>query len=121
MKRGDRAAAGGQGRAAGGARGDRAQPSRSSWARAHLLGPGGPRLRTAIEQGRAHSMVLYGPPRLGQDHAGAESSPSARARAFEELSAVAAGRAEVREVIERASHRRAIGGEGGTRTILFPG
>jgi putative ATPase len=36
--------------------------------------------------------------------------------AFEELSAVQAGRAEVRAVIERASHRRAAGG---ARTVLF--
>src|SRR5207249_1185244 len=36
--------------------------------------------------------------------------------AFEELSAVQVGRAEVREVIERAGHRRATSGE---RTILF--
>ena len=50
-------------------------------------------------------MVLYGPPGSGKTTLArivAESSGSA----FEELSAVAAGRAEVRAVIERARHRR---------------
>ena len=80
----------------------------------HLLGPGSA-LRTAIEQGRPHSMLLYGPPGSGKttlarivaQHSGA---------AFEELSAVQAGRAEVRAVIERAAHRREATN---TATILF--
>ena len=37
----------------------------------HLLGPGST-LRTAIETGEPHSMVLYGPPGVGQDDAGAD-------------------------------------------------
>ena len=37
----------------------------------HLLGADSA-LRTAIEQGRPHSMVLYGPPGLGQDDARAD-------------------------------------------------
>ena len=73
----------------------------------HLLGAGSA-LRLAIEQGRAHSMVLYGPPGSGKTTLArlvAQRSPAA----LEELSAVAAGRAEVRAVIERATHRRAAG------------
>jgi putative ATPase len=80
----------------------------------HLLAPGSA-LRTAIEQGRPHSMILYGPPGSGKTTlARLVAEPSGAA--FEELSAVQAGRAEVREVIARASHRRATSGE---RTLLF--
>ena len=80
----------------------------------HLLADGSA-LRTAIDTGRAHSMILYGPPGSGKTTLArilAEASPAA----FEELSAVQAGRAEVREVIERAGHRREANG---TETILF--
>ena len=45
-------------------------------------------------------------------------SPSARAAAFEELSAVQAGRAEVRAVIERAAHRRAASASGRRRRAV---
>ncbi len=79
----------------------------------HLLGEGSA-LRTAIEHGRPHSMVLYGPPGSGKTTLARMVAANARA-AFEELSAVQAGRAEVRAVIERATHRRA----NGTPTVFF--
>ena len=80
----------------------------------HLLGPGSA-LRAALEQGRPHSMVLYGPPGTGKTTLARLMAVTASA-AFEELSAVNAGRAEVREVIQRATHRRQTSGG---PTILF--
>jgi putative ATPase len=80
----------------------------------HLLGRGST-LRTALEEGRPHSMILYGPPGTGKTTLARLLAVNARA-AFEEASAVNAGRAEVREVLQRAQHRRDTSGE---RTIFF--
>jgi len=79
----------------------------------HLLGPSSA-LRTAIQSGEPHSMILYGPPGTGKTTLARMSAEYADA-AFEELSAVEAGRAEVREVIARARERR----RGGRHTIFF--
>jgi putative ATPase len=80
----------------------------------HLLGPGSA-LRTAIETGQVHSMILYGPPGTGKTTLARIAAAGAGA-AFEEASAVNAGRAEVREVIARAEERRRASGAG---TIFF--
>jgi putative ATPase len=79
----------------------------------HLLGAGST-LRTAIEKGEPHSAVLYGPPGSGKTTLARIIAEAARG-AFEEESAVAAGRAEVRAVIARADERR----RGGEPTIFF--
>jgi putative ATPase len=70
----------------------------------HLLGEGSA-LRASLESGQPHSMVLYGPPGTGKTTLARLAAEHASA-AFEELSAVNAGRAEVREVIARATERR---------------
>src|SRR5207237_10211755 len=80
----------------------------------HLLGEGSA-LRTALEEGRPHSMLLYGPPGTGKTTLARLLALNSRA-AFEEASAVNAGRQEVRDVLERADHRRRTSGEG---TIFF--
>jgi putative ATPase len=80
----------------------------------HLLGEGSA-LRRALTDGRPHSMILYGPPGTGKTTLARLVAVTANA-AFEELSAVEAGRAEVRQVLERAAHRRKATGES---TIFF--
>ena len=79
----------------------------------HLLGEGSA-LRTAIESGHPHSMILFGPPGTGKTTLARMTAEHADA-AFEELSAVNAGRAEVREVLARARERR----DAGRSTIFF--
>jgi putative ATPase len=79
----------------------------------HVLGEG-TILRAAIDEGRPFSMVLYGPPGTGKTTLARIVATSADA-AFEELSAVQAGTAEVRGVLDRARERR----RGGRGTIFF--
>src|SRR5438477_9646000 len=80
-----------------------------------LLAPGST-LRRAIEEGHPHSMILHGPPGSGKTTL-ARLVAAASDAAFEEESAVEAGRAEVRAVIERARQR--LAGAGERRTVLF--
>src|SRR5690242_5390752 len=77
------------------------------------LGPGSA-LRTALEAGRPHSMVLYGPPGTGKTTLARLAADRADA-VFEELSAVQVGAPQVREVIARARERR----RAGRSTIFF--
>jgi putative ATPase len=81
---------------------------------AHLLGPGKP-LRALIEADRLSSCILWGPAGTGKTTI-ARILSEATAKAFEPMSAVAAGVKEVREVVERARVRL---GEQGQGTILF--
>ncbi len=79
-----------------------------------LLAPGSA-LRRAIEEGRPHSMILHGPPGSGKTTL-ARLVAEASDAAFEEESAVQAGRAEVRAVLERARERLRSSGRA---TVFF--
>jgi putative ATPase len=80
----------------------------------HLLAEGSP-LRIAVETGEPHSAIFYGPPGSGKTTLARIIAEAARG-AFEEESAVNAGRAEVRAVIKRAEERRRASGQ---PTIFF--
>lgn len=79
----------------------------------HILAPG-TALRGAVEAGRPHSAILYGPPGSGKTTL-ARIIAATSDGAFEEESAVNAGRAEIRAVIQRAGDRQQFG----RRTVLF--
>src|SRR5881275_658107 len=80
----------------------------------HVLGEG-TALRLAIAEDRMTSTVLYGPPGSGKTTL-ARIVAHTTGAAFEELSAVSATVAQVREVLGRARERL---GSTGERTILF--
>jgi putative ATPase len=79
-----------------------------------VLGPGKP-LRTALERGQLHSLILWGPPGTGKTTLARLIAKRADAE-FMQLSAVMAGVKDIREAVERAQTVRA---ERGRRTILF--
>lgn len=66
----------------------------------HLLGPGKP-LRQSLEQAKPLSMILWGPPGVGKTTIARLVSEYSQ-RQFFELSAVSAGKADVKKVIELA-------------------
>jgi putative ATPase len=79
-----------------------------------VLGEGSA-LRAAIEEDRVRSAIFYGPPGTGKTTL-ARIVANMTGAAFEELSAVSATVAQVREVLARARERL---GANGQRTILF--
>ena len=80
---------------------------------AHLLGPGMP-LRVAFASGKAHSMILWGPPGVGKT-----TLARLMARGFDAdfhaISAVLGGVKEIREAVKTAEEARTRG----RATILF--
>ena len=80
----------------------------------HVVGPGRA-LRLAIEQDRVPSLIFYGPPGSGKTTLARIVAHTTGAE-FEELSAVSATVANVRDVLARARERL---GASGLRTILF--
>ena len=79
----------------------------------HLLGPGKP-LREAIDQGRAHSMIFWGPPGVGKTTLARLIAQHSDAH-FLSLSAVLAGVKDIRKAVEVAQQEQRYG----RRTVLF--
>jgi putative ATPase len=80
----------------------------------HLLGPGKP-LRLAFESGKAHSMILWGPPGVGKTTL-ARLMAQAFDAEFISISAVFSGVKEIREAVARAELMLQ---QSGRHTILF--
>ena len=81
---------------------------------AHLVGPGRV-LRKAVDAGQVPSMILWGPPGTGKTTLAAIAAQRAKAR-FVALSAVSAGVADLRRVIDEARELASVTGD---RTVVF--
>lgn len=95
---------------------DRARPNSLDgfFGQEHLLSDGKP-LRLAIEQGKAHSMIFWGPPGTGKTTLARMIAATTDAH-FIALSAVMAGIKEVRAAVQEANEYREVYAK---RTVLF--
>ena len=80
----------------------------------HLIGPGAP-LRTAFEQHRPHSMILWGPPGVGKTTL-ARLMASAFDLPFISISAVLGGVKDIRDAVDSAKETLRLRGR---PTLLF--
>ena len=80
----------------------------------HLLGEGKP-LRRALESGRPHSMVFWGPPGVGKTTLARMIAQTTDSQ-FIALSAVMAGVKDIRAAVDRAKQHQA---QTGRATVLF--
>lgn len=84
----------------------------------HLLAESKP-LRLAIEQGKLHSMIFWGPPGTGKTTLARISSNTSQAH-FIAISAVLSGVKEIRQAIEQAKlHQQSSSSSSMARTVLF--
>ena len=79
----------------------------------HLVGPDAA-FRKLVLTDRLGSVILWGPPGVGKTTL-AEIVANVTSASFDRVSAVSAGVADLRKIVESARHRRAMG----QRTILF--
>ncbi len=95
---------------------DRLRPAslEGFFGQAHLLGPGKP-LAEAIERGKPHSMIFWGPPGSGKTTLARIVAQASDAH-FIALSAVMAGVKDIRAAVADAERQRALSGR---PTILF--
>lgn len=86
----------------------------SFFGQAHLLGEGKP-LRRALELGRPHSMIFWGPPGVGKTTLARMIANTTESH-FIALSAVMAGVKDIRAAVAEANDQQAISGR---QTVLF--